>query len=166
MLSLSVVLLKGDERCSFSSCRALHVSAPLLQLCLTILGSSTGRAIGCKNRESMAEKRTYADRRVYLIEVVRRRRKELRQRAIAHKGGCCQVCGYDRCMEALEFHHTSSSHKDFGISSKGYTRSWEKVREELRKCILVCANCHREIHAKLQPPWETTVEQLGEFREA
>ena len=50
-------------------------------------------------------------------------------------------------MEALEFHHLDSSQKDFSISEKGYTRSWLKVREELDKCALVCANCHRELHA-------------------
>ncbi len=114
----------------------------------------------------MAEKRTYADRRNYLIKAVQKRRRELRQKAIAYKGGRCQFCGYDRCMEALEFHHLDSSKKDFGISSRGYTRKWDKVREELDKCILLCANCHREVHTGLQLPRETVVETSGEFREA
>ena len=67
---------------------------------------------------------------------------------IQERGGKCEKCGYDKCVGALEFHHTDPSQKDFGIANKGYTRSWEKVRLELDKCILVCANCHREIHYK------------------
>jgi 5-methylcytosine-specific restriction endonuclease McrA len=114
----------------------------------------------------MAERRRYTDRREYLIKAVRRRRKALRRRAVEYKGGSCEICGYDRCIEALEFHHLDSSKKDFGISSRGYTRSWEKVREELDKCILLCANCHREVHAGLQLPRETVVEKSGEFRGA
>ena len=86
--------------------------------------------------------------------------------AVEYKGGRCQVCGYDRCIEALEFHHLDPTQKDFGISHKGYTRSWEKVKEEVEKCILLCANCHREFHAGiLQLPQVTVVENLGEFRE-
>lgn len=112
------------------------------------------------------ERRTYADRREYLIKAVQKRRKEVRQRAIGHKGGRCQICGYDRCAEALEFHHLDSSHKDFGISSQGYTRGWSKIREELEKCALLCANCHREVHAGLQRPRETVDGKSGEFREA
>ncbi|MDH5667421.1 MAG: HNH endonuclease [Nitrospira sp.] len=119
-----------------------------------------------KAREPVAERRSYKDRRECLIDAVRKRRKAVRQKALAYKGGRCQKCGYDRCMEALEFHHLTSSRKDFGISSKGYTRSWEKIREELDKCLLLCANCHREVHSELQPPRETVVETSGEFREA
>lgn len=114
----------------------------------------------------MADRRTYADRRNYLIDAVRKRRKTIRDKALAYKGGRCQRCSYDRCAEALEFHHLTSAQKDFGISSKGYTRSWEKIRAELDKCVLLCANCHREVHSSLQPPWETVVETSGEFREA
>jgi hypothetical protein len=95
------------------------------------------------------EKRKYGDRREYLIEAVRKRRKKIRQMAIEYKGGKCEMCSYSRCIEALEFHHVNSSGKDFSISDKGYTRSWNKVKEELDKCVLLCANCHREIHAKL-----------------
>ncbi|RJQ51653.1 MAG: hypothetical protein C4526_09410 [Nitrospiraceae bacterium] len=84
--------------------------------------------------------------------------------AVEYKGGSCESCGYNRCIEALEFHHYTG--KDFSISEKGYTRSWTKVREELDKCILLCANCHREIHAKAQLFREIGIEKSGEFREA
>ena len=57
------------------------------------------------------------------------------------------MCGYDRCETALVFHHKESDGKDFGVASKGYTRSWEKVKQELDKCMLLCSNCHAEIHA-------------------
>jgi len=96
----------------------------------------------------MKEKRKYKDRKEYLIKAVQKRRKKIRQLAISYKGGRCQICGYDRCIEALEFHHLDSNVKDFGISDRGYTRSWEKIKKELDKCLFLCANCHREIHHK------------------
>ena len=113
----------------------------------------------------MTEKRTYQERRQYLLKAVQRRREKVRAMAVEYKGGRCQVCGYDKCIEALEFHHLDPTQKDFGISHKGYTRSWEKVKEEVDKCILLCANCHREFHAgMLQLPQVTVVEKPGEFR--
>lgn len=75
-----------------------------------------------------------------------KRRKKLKDMAIEYGGGKCQVCGYDRCKRALSFHHKEPSQKDFGLSSRGLTRSWEKTKTEIDKCILVCANCHMEIH--------------------
>ncbi len=69
--------------------------------------------------------------------------------AVAHKGGKCQLCGYNKCRESLEFHHIVKDKKGFGISEKGYTRSWAAIKSELDKCILLCANCHREWHAGL-----------------
>ncbi len=77
---------------------------------------------------------------------VARRRKILKAKAVAYKGGKCCLCGYNNCLEALTFHHIVG--KDFGISYKGYTRSWEKVKKELDNCWLLCSNCHAEIHAK------------------
>jgi 5-methylcytosine-specific restriction endonuclease McrA len=114
----------------------------------------------------VADGRTYGDRRQYLIRAVQRRRWEGRRKALAYTSGRCQVCGYDRCADALEFHHLSSAEKDVGISSRGGTRSWRKIREELSQCVLLCANCHREVHSGLQLPRETVVETSGEFREA
>jgi hypothetical protein len=102
----------------------------------------------------MPSKRTYADRREYLIMAVSRRRKRLRERAVAYKGGKCIMCGNNRCQAALDFHQLDPTLKEFGISMDGITRSWERVHKELDKCVLVCSNCHREIHAGLMQPSE------------
>jgi 5-methylcytosine-specific restriction endonuclease McrA len=114
----------------------------------------------------MGDRRRYSDRREYLIRAVQKRRKEVRELALEFLGGCCARCGYDRCVDALEIHHLASSEKDFGISARGYTRSWKKVRAELEKCELLCANCHREAHAKLQLSAARRNEKSGEFRKA
>ncbi|NQV12467.1 HNH endonuclease [Candidatus Uhrbacteria bacterium] len=104
----------------------------------------------------MPKKRTYADRAEYLKQAVVKRRRKIRDLSIDYLGKRCQICGYDKCNEALDFHHRDPSKKSFGISAKGYTRSWKKVQDELDKCALICANCHREIHAgKTQLPTET-----------
>jgi predicted HNH restriction endonuclease len=97
---------------------------------------------------AQGDKRKYADRREYLIAAVRKRRRKIRMMAVEYKGNKCEVCGYNKCSDALEFHHLDSDKKDFSISKRGYTRSWKKVKEEINKCMLVCANCHREIHAR------------------
>jgi len=115
----------------------------------------------------MPERRTYKDRAEYLKLAVSKRRKTLRIKLVAYKGGCCILCGYNRCIDALDLHHLDASQKEFGISSGGLTRSWEKIAAEADKCILVCANCHREIHAgAVQPEQVIARGKQGELREA
>ncbi len=97
--------------------------------------------------DKMSDTRTYADRREAIIKAVAKRRKKLKTLAIKYKGGKCHICGYDKCAGALELHHLNKAKKSFGIGDKGYTRSWEKIREELDKCVLLCANCHREVES-------------------
>ena len=79
---------------------------------------------------------------------VQRKRYNLKHELIIYKGGKCEICGYNKCDAALEFHHLNPEEKEFGIASKGYTRSLKECKKEVDKCILVCANCHREIHEK------------------
>ena len=93
------------------------------------------------------DKRKYRQRAGYLKKAVTRRRKKLKVMAIEYKGGKCVFCGYNKCNDALEFHHIDPSNKGFSLSVRGLTRSWSKIKKELDKCILVCANCHRELHA-------------------
>ncbi len=115
---------------------------------------------------NMSDKRTYSDRREALIKAVAKRRRKVKTMAIEYKGGKCQICSYKKYQGALELHHLNKAEKSFGIGDKGYTRSWEKVRAELDKCILLCANCHREVGAGItQLPSESWVVKRGEFGE-
>ncbi len=82
------------------------------------------------------------------VDAVHKRRHKLKDMAIEYKGGKCEKCGYDKCKTALDFHHLDPTEKEFTISSAN--RSWESIKEELDKCIIVCANCHREIHFELE----------------
>ena len=80
-------------------------------------------------------------------EAVARRRRKIKRVLVIEAGGCCGLCGYDRCVGALEFHHVVPSEKRFALSHRGVTRSLEKARAEARKCVLLCANCHAEVEA-------------------
>ncbi len=116
---------------------------------------------------TMADKRKYADRREELIRAVAKRRRKLKSMAIEYKGGKCQLCGYSKYQGALDLHHIDPREKDFGIGDKGYTRSWDKIRAELDKCILVCATCHREVEAGItQLPEGIRERKRGELLEA
>lgn len=80
-------------------------------------------------------------------EAVKKWRKTSKRRIIESMGGECQNCGYNKCDESLELHHTNPKEKKFGFGAiRANPKSWDKIVRELRKCILLCANCHREFH--------------------
>jgi hypothetical protein len=72
-------------------------------------------------------------------------RKKTKALLVEYKGGKCEFCGYNKCLEALEFHHKDETTKEFAVS--GSTKSLETQKREADKCYLLCANCHRELHA-------------------
>jgi hypothetical protein len=74
-----------------------------------------------------------------------RRRFFITQKAVEYKGGSCQICGYNKCIRALTFHHRDPKEKSFPISGS-HCRSWEAIQAELDKCDLLCFNCHMELH--------------------
>lgn len=92
----------------------------------------------------MPDRRTYADRREELKIAVAKKRKRVKLTSIQYKGGGCVICGYNRFTGALDFHHVVGP-KEFSVGNIGYSRSWENLRKELNKCVLLCANCHREV---------------------
>ena len=69
-------------------------------------------------------------------------RRKKRIAAIEYKGGKCEKCGYNNFV-ALDFHHPNPSEKDHKLNM---TWSWERIKKEIDRCQLLCANCHREAH--------------------
>jgi hypothetical protein len=69
----------------------------------------------------------------------------MKEALVAEAGGACAICGYSRCLGALEFHHLDRSTKRFALAGRGITRSFAEARSEAQKCILLCANCHAEV---------------------
>lgn len=77
------------------------------------------------------------------------RRQKLRAQVVAFMGGKCAICGYDRSSAAFDFHHLNPAEKDFTISDR--MTSFEAIRPELEKCVLLCCRCHREVHDGWHP---------------
>lgn len=97
-----------------------------------------------KNRDELNEK-SLAYRHANLIEVRNKKnkaRRALKARAVEHMGGKCEDCLNVFHPVAFDFHHEGE--KDFAIS--GSRLSWDEVKAELAKCVLLCATCHRIRH--------------------
>jgi hypothetical protein len=74
-------------------------------------------------------------------------RQRTKDRIVNSFGGHCNICGYNKCSAALDLHHLDPSKKSFGLASiRADPKKWDTIVQELRKCILLCANCHREFH--------------------
>ena len=80
-------------------------------------------------------------------EKVKKWRHETKKRIIESMGGKCQICGYNKCDSALDLHHINPEEKEISLASiRANPKSWSLIVAELRKCVLICANCHREEH--------------------
>ncbi len=73
------------------------------------------------------------------------RRKSVRDLKVA-AGGKCIVCGYDKCFRNLSFHHKDPTTKVGLVSTMAYENGKAAATEEAKKCVLLCANCHGELH--------------------
>ena len=97
-------------------------------------------------------------------ECVKQYNKEYKQKTRQNiqdikKNLCCAKCGYNQSIWALDFHHRDPALKDEGIArliSNHY--STKRIMSEIEKCVVLCANCHREFHA-LEKEEGITIEQ-------
>ena len=64
-------------------------------------------------------------------------------------GGKCSICGYNKCQDALHFHHTNPENKNGSVRQILYSKSKKMAYEEAKQCILICANCHAELHFEI-----------------
>ena len=74
----------------------------------------------------------------------------MKHQVILMRGGKCERCGYDKCEDALCFHHRDPSTKKFQLSMQSGSTKWEDYLEESKKCDLLCLNCHAEEHKRLR----------------
>ena len=80
-------------------------------------------------------------------EAVKRWRERTKKKIIEAMGGKCCVCGYDKCFAAFDLHHLEPDNKDLQFGKvTANPKAWEKIVIELRKCVLICSRCHREVH--------------------
>jgi len=77
----------------------------------------------------------------------RSKRSRLTEKILEYKGRKCIICGYNNCKRALTFHHLSPTTKLFSIGKDLGSKSWERMKAELDKCILLCSNCHAEVES-------------------
>lgn len=98
----------------------------------------------CANCHRVRHALLDAERPSHAVVEHRRQRKI---RAVAYMGGYCDGCGRHGPPAIFEFHHRDAREKDFGLSERGIPRRWDKVLAELVKCVMLCATCHREVHA-------------------
>jgi predicted transcriptional regulator len=81
-----------------------------------------------------------------VVERMRSTKSEL----VISKGGCCQLCSFSEYFGALEFHHIDPKTKDDGVSKLIRGKITQKIIDEINKCVLVCSNCHKMIHAGIR----------------
>jgi len=102
------------------------------------------------NRVKVNQHRNKYDRDYYSenkLRIQENRKKRVRKRKgwlVSLLGGKCVKCGYSNCISALDFHHEND--KEEMLSRLIKDSSKQKVLKEAKKCILLCANCHRELH--------------------
>jgi hypothetical protein len=97
-------------------------------------------------------------------------RKATKARIVESFGGKCAICGYNSCHDAFDLHHIDPSKKDFALGAiRSSARSWTKIVNELRKCVLLCCRCHRELHANvinLPENYNSFNEEFADYKEA
>ena len=87
-----------------------------------------------------------------VVNYQRRRKKDL----ITIFGGRCLLCGFDSFQEALEFHHVNPEEKEFSLGS---VKNLEDQLTELKKCVMLCSNCHKGVHGgyySLPENWQSS----------
>ena len=97
-----------------------------------------------KTNERLYQKRRRENRNYR--EYQRERRRERKKKLVGLKGGQCERCGYDECIASLDFHHENPSNKKAGVSELNLLSRWETLVEEVKKCNLLCKNCHNRHH--------------------
>lgn len=105
------------------------------------------------NTKDLSKSKTRGPSKTY--KYVKKFRHNKKYKCIEYLGGCCSICGYNKCPDALHLHHKDPSIKGYTVSHK-ISWGFERIKAELDKCVLLCANCHTEEHYKSRRDNEPT----------
>ncbi len=97
--------------------------------------------------EFVLEGRAYYRCKRCRVEAVTRHRRKIKAMLVEEAGGGCCLCGYNRHIGALEFHHLDPTQKLHEVSKYSVTLSVQAARLEASKCVRLCANCHAEVES-------------------
>lgn len=120
------------------------------RVCKSIIPATKNFCSGtCKEQYGLSiPKQSREEKKAVNKKAVVTYRQKQKKKAIEYKGGKCELCGYNKSVWALCFHHININEKEFNISQVTY--KWTKLKPELDKCMLLCMNCHAELHAELK----------------
>ena len=104
------------------------------------------KKLGDPTPRNLVDRKYYLNNKEKVYQRKMERRWKIKQKMVDLLGGKCSICGYNKCVNALEFHHKKD--KERAVAKLLKDNSREKVLKEVKKCILLCANCHRELHFK------------------
>lgn len=100
-----------------------------------------------------------------------RRKRRIRQKIEQIVGYSCWICGYDKCKRNIHFHHVNEETKSFGLTARELMLKWDRIWPEMQKCIVLCGNCHGEVHEGIiseeevkvlhQTRWQIIKEEMG-----
>lgn len=103
---------------------------------------------------------------------VKEKLKTIKQKHMGKFGSKCHICGYNKCQSALVFHHIEPILAGNSCQRRG-KQDAQNVSFDTSNTILVCQNCHLEIHAGLHPnylkskipekPSEEDIEEINKF---
>ena len=116
----------------------------LLMECIVCKRKLTGRqrkfcSRKCKNEAGNLTFQSYAAQQ--------KRGRQRKINLVKLSGGRCEKCGYGKNFAALEFHHLNPATKSFQLDLRSLSnRKWDAILKEVEKCILLCSNCHSELH--------------------
>lgn len=105
------------------------------------------KCVECNRKYLYSKKKGHTGTRCNSCKTSRKRNGK-KARAILYMGGKCILCGYNKCVSAMVFHHINPLNKEFGIGQATYL-SWIRIKREIDKCVLLCHNCHSEVHEGL-----------------
>ncbi len=107
-----------------------------------------GTQSNCKVCQRLISAEWYQNNKNKQIANATRNNKKYRRRIFEYKESLsCESCGEEETV-CLDFHHKNPDEKEFSICNYNGA-GWDRVLLEIQKCHVLCANCHRKVHAEL-----------------